>query len=1037
MRSKFKWIFTLIVAFTMQFSFAQEKTVTGVVSDNFGTVAGASVVVKGTTRGVTTDFDGVYSISAKAGDVLVVSFAGQTGSVTVGAGNTYDVKLEALTGEEIVVTGAMGIKRKADEITSNYQVVNSAEITQASNPNVVQSLAGKVSGLQVNTSSNSVNSDARIVINGPRSITQSNEALVVIDNAISSAGVLQSLAPEIIESMNIIKGQQGAALYGSAGANGVIIVVTKKGSVGSEDKLSVTLSNSVDFQTVAFLPKRQTRYGQGWFGEHIAFENGSWGGLTDPNVTVPVGFTQPDGSQVYAPYVGDNDNIKAFFKTGQVMQNGISISAGSMRNGYINLNINRQDRDFVVPGDIYKRTNFFVSSGKQVGKLSLQSNVQYYSTNTATATSADGSIYGNLLQGATTIPISAFANSGNDGRWNVYYENPYWLLDNNRAVGSTDYFNGGLSLNFEFNKNISLTWNPNVQISASDSSSWTNAITEAQDIHSDLFPINRRSTFLTSTGRSRSIYSDLLLNFDYDLVENLNFKANIGNNIRDIYSKSNQVGGQDLDIDGLYTYPNVISPYNPNQVSNTYGRSRSYAFFGNFDFNYKKYLNLNLTARYEGSSVLDPANDTFFYPSVGLSFIPTKAFESIKSDVLNELKIYGNYTSLGNASGINTYEVNPVISAATGYPFGDLTGYVINTSQTYQFIKPERNYTRDFGLSLGMFNNRLTLDAQYYYTETKDLITNVGASATSGIRNLKTNIGELHNTGFNIDLGYNPIKGKDGSFDWTGRVNFSTYKTIVDKVSDQADEVNLATYNGAGVFAVEGENFPIIKGIGYERDDQGRVIVDPISGDPLYTSNLINLGKVNPDFIIGFSNKFTYKGISLSSVFDFRSGGKFYSGTMYQLAWTGNLIESAENGRQGGFIFPNSVVNTGTADNPVYTENTSVVTGGNSYQTYQNYFSNDYAFKNNENNVLDATFFKVREIALGYDLPAKLFANSGIDAISFGVNGRNLFMWLPKTNRNYSDPENNFSSTSNAQGLITPNQYPAFRTYGFNVKLTF
>lgn len=1034
MRSKFKWIFTLIVAFTMQFSFAQEKTVTGVVSDDLGAVAGASVVVKGTTRGVTTDFDGNYSISAKAGDVLMVSFAGQSGSVTVGAGTVYDVKLGALVGEEVIVTGALGIKRKADEVTSNYQIVKGSEITQASNPNIVQSLAGKVSGLQINTTSNSVNSDTRIVINGPRSITGDNQALIVIDNAISTSGVLQSLAPEIIESVNIIKGQQGAALYGARGSNGVIIVVTKKGAAGNEDKLSVTLSNSVDFLSVAYLPERQTRYGQGWYGEHIAYENGAWGAQTDSNITVPVGFAQADGSQIMAPYVGNNDNIKDFFKTGQIMQNGLSISSGSTKTGYVNLSLNRQDRSFIVPGDTYKRTNFFLSSGKQVGKLLLQGNVQYFASSQKNAT---GIINDNLLQGATTIPTSAFANSGNDGRWTAYMLNPYWLLDHNRAVSTTDYFNGGLSLNYEFNKNISVTWNPNVQVTSTGSTSWSDAYTEAQDIHADIFPINRRSTFSDSSSMSRRIYSDILFNFNYDLTENLNFKANVGNNLQSNYTKVNQVGGQDLDINGLYTYLNVIAPSKPNEVTNAYSINRSYAFFANFDFNFKKYLNLNLTARYEGSSVLDSSKREFFYPSAGVSFIPTKAFPSIKGKVLHDLKVYANYTTLGNATTVNTYAINPTAGAATGYPYGNLTGYLYNTVQTFQFIKPERNFTRDFGFSVGFFDSRLTLDAQYYYTLTKDLITGIAPSYTSGITNLTTNIGELHNTGVNIDLGFNPIRGKDGSFDWSGRVNFSKYESIIDKVSDQADEVNLATYNGAGVFAVKGENFPMIKGIGYQRDDQGRVIINPTSGNPEYTSSLVNLGKVNPDFIIGFSNKFSYKGVTLGTVLDFRSGGHFYSGTMYQLAWTGNLIESAENGREGGFIFPNSVINTGTPANPVYTENTSVVTGGNSYKSYQNYFGNDYAFNNNENNVLDATFLKVREISLSYDLPSKLFANTGINGISFGVNGRNLFMWLPKTNRYYNDPEGNFSTGSNAQGLITPSQYPAYRTYGFNVKLTF
>ena len=323
MRSKFKWIFTLLLAFSMQFSFAQEKTITGVVSDASGPLPGASVVVKGTTRGTQTDFDGKYSISASAGETLVITFVGYTDfTAVVGASSTVNATLvQGVQIGEVVVVGAMGIKRIQNATTYSNQVVRSEELNQAANPNALQSLTGKVSGLQINTTNSSVNSTLRVVLRAPKSITQNNQALFVIDGAISTATIFQALPPETIESTDIIKGAQGAALYGSDGVNGVIIVTTKRGS--GKDKMTVNVTSAIDFTEVAYLPERQTRYGQGWDGQHYSYENGAWGPEMDGSLQ-PTGLPQADGSYLMLPYSSrGSDNIKDFFKVGTIMQNGV------------------------------------------------------------------------------------------------------------------------------------------------------------------------------------------------------------------------------------------------------------------------------------------------------------------------------------------------------------------------------------------------------------------------------------------------------------------------------------------------------------------------------------------------------------------------------------------------------------------------------------------------------------------------------------------------------------------------------------------
>ena len=1014
-----------------------------------GPLPGANVVVKGTTNvEYTTDFDGNYSIKAKSGDVLVVSFTGkEKQSVTVGAANKYDVVLAGFVGDEIVVTGALGIKRKADEVTTSYTEVKTAELVQAAAPTLADALVGKVSGLQITTTANGVSSSNRIVINGSRSITGSNQALIVIDNAISTADAFQSLPPGIVESVTVIKGAQGSALYGERGSNGVIMVTTKAGS-GEENKMQINVTSSVDFQEISYLPVRQTRYGQGWQGVNYANENGSWGPEFNGAI-LPVGLPQADGTYITAPFTGDSDNIKDFFRTGLVFQNSVSLSSGNLESGYLRLSLDRQDRNFVIDGDDLGRSSVSIRAGKKAGKFTIDGGAQYrttrISTSPANQSNDDYGIYALLLQTATNVPVESYANSGNNGHWNVYFRNPYWIRDNFRRSADTDFFSGNFSLKYDFNKNINIVWNPNVQLTTTGTTTFLNAFgtgnSPEDDIYSAYNPRNVVSLFQDRTSMGRDLYSDILVNFDYKLTEDISFKANVGNNLYEEYSRVNDVGGDNLDVYGtFYNYDNVLNPTPARQLSNNSFKRKSYSFFANVDLGYKEFLTLNITGRNDWSSLLDESANSYFYPGVGLSFIPTKAFPGLKSDILNYVKLYASYTGTGNSTAVAPYAISETGSIPSGFPFGDLPSFVVNQTPTYRFIQPERNYTRDFGISLGFFKDRLTFDGQYYYTETKDLITRATASSTSGLSNALLNVGELHNTGFNLDLGFTPIKAKEsGMFEWSGKINLSKYKTVVDEIAPGQDEVNLYTdaSQPVGVFAVKGEEFPMLKGVGYLRDDQGRVILNATTGNPEYTSEFINFGKTTPDYVLGMTNMFSYKGVTLKTVFDYRSGGVFFSGVRNQLAWTGNLVESAENGRAGGFIFPNSSYDSN--GDGVYEANTTLVTGGTSYASYQNFFTNDNNGNNAEPNVLDGTALKLREVSLSYTFPKSVIDNLGLSNLSLGINGRNLFMWLPKENKYYADPETSDTSggNQNALGFTSAGQYPMTRTYGFTLNLTF
>jgi len=1069
MRSKFKWIFTLLIALTMQFSFAQEKTVTGTVSDNSGPLPGANVVVQGSKTGTQTDVDGKFSIKAKAGDVLVFSFVGMAdASAKVGASNTVNVKMQDGVNLEEVIVGAMGIKRTKDATVSAQKQIGAAELTQANNPNAVAALTGKVSGLTISSLANGVSPTLKIVLRGSRSITGNNEALVVIDNVISTASILQLLPPDVIENVNVIKGAQGAALYGAQGVNGVIIVTTKKGS--KAEKFTVGLNSSVDYESVNFVAQRQEEYGQGWTNDpgwnfpnlangnpdprngsgFVAIENGSWGpAFNDPRFVgqqVPVGLPQADGQFFMTDWKPIKDNIKDFYQTGVTTQNGFDVNVGGL-NSYVTLGVNKRSSGYVVDGDQLARTSFNLRAGKTLGKFKIDGTVNYA---TQTTSQTDSDLLDDLLQVATNIPVSRFANSGNEGHWTVYAKNPYWLSKTNRNDNRTDFFNGSVALAYDINSHISANYTANVQLSATNAQShvdgWFNESYVSNfapydyygAIHplSDLGQLNSPSSFSANQSYSSNIYSDLIFNFDYDLSKDLNLKLNVGNNIQDRTFRVTTQGGDNLDVPGFYHITNVLNPYNPSSLDNRLVQTRRVAGFLNADFNYKNYLFVNATSRMEQFSAV---KSSYFYPSVGASFIPTKAFDGLKNDVLNYLKVNASWTKVGNTTAVGAYQTNDLVVLASGFPFGSLGSLAYNAAPTDPNIRPEFVTTTEFGVQLGLFNDKINLEASYYVAKTSDLITRATASSASGNSSLLTNIGDLENKGFEIDLGFSPVKTKD--FKWDVKTNYSTAKTKIIALAAGATSVNLLSNSEVGVFAEVGEEFPLIKGTAFVRSPDGSIVVNA-DGTPQKTSTFEKLGKGTPDYILGFTNSFDYKGLKLTVVGDYRTGASAYSEAKRLLLFTGGDLETVGFDRTQGYVVPNSVQYNATTN--TYTANTTPGLGAN-YASTLNFFTTTWR-TTGEANMVDAAALKIREIALSYALPKEITSKLGLSTFKVGINARNPFVFLadgsflsPKNggaNNGYFDPEASFSG-GNAQGYSNIGQYPTTRTFGASINLTF
>ncbi|WP_264543470.1 MULTISPECIES: SusC/RagA family TonB-linked outer membrane protein [Flavobacterium] len=1035
MRSKFKWIFTLLMALTMQFSFAQEKTITGTVSDASGPLPGVNVVVQGTTRGVQTNFDGSYSIKAKEGEKLVYSFMGM-GTVTkvVGASSVMNATMQddaATQLKEVVVT-AVGIKKRQDAITSENQVVKAKEITQAANPNVVQSLTGKVSGLQINTTSSGVAATTKVVLRGARSISSSNEALVVIDGAISNIATLQQIAPELIDNVNVLKGAQGAALYGSDGVNGVIIVNTKKGSKG--DKLSVNVNSAVDFSSIAYMPQSQLRYGQGWDGTFSSFENGSWGPEFDGSMQ-PVGLPQPDGTYFMAPYSPIKDHMKNFFKNGTIYQNGISLSGGDINSGYFNFGANRTQNDFVVEGDELKQNSFLFRAGKKIGKWSLEGNVNYITQDIKQVGQGtiNASLYDDLLNTASNIPVELFSAGINSSHWNVYYLSPYWRIKNQREFRETNRFTAGVTLGYEINKNIDVSYLANLRLNNFANMNYDNGFV---DTYSATYGARGKgfvSQYFKGNQSDRIYYGDLLVNFNYNLTDNISLKANLGNNLQDTRQEFVNQGGTNLEVPGIYNMSNVLNPAQPSTLDNRTVQKRKIGVFANIDLGYKDYLFLNLTGRNDWSSVFAKNNNSYFYPSAGVSFVPTKAF-GLEDSFLNYAKVTANYTRVGNDNGVQPYDINKVVALGDGFPFAN-NSYVLDRTLTNPGITPEFVTTKEVSAKLGFLKDRITLSGSYYVTDTDDLITDVSTSSTTGAFSLLDNVGSMQTKGNEIELGVTPFRSEEPrGFTWDARLSYTHYKSIITKVSADANAVELRNAGIVGIFAEVGEEYPLIKGTSYLRDDYGRVIVDD-NGLPTIDNNFKKLGSATPDYILGFNSAISYKGFRLSTTIDYRTGHKFYSNTKSTMAFNGKLIETAEN--RTGFIMPNSSYDyNGDGSIGADEANGSIVTAAGGTPSYINYVNNFYTGAA-ENFVLDASALKIRELSLGYTLDPKFTSKLGLEALSFSVNARNFYTWLPKQNKGYNDPETAEGTGNLTSGLAFNNRYPNQKTIGFALNLKF
>ena len=1047
MRLKFKWIYTLVLVLSIQFSFAQEKTVSGVVSEGTNPVPGANVVVKGTKNGVQTDFDGKYSIKAKVGDVLVVSFVGmQDVSAKVGASNSLNFKFQKGNVLEEVVVTSFGIKRDRKSLGYSTPKIDATELTASKATNVTNQLAGKVAGVRVSGSGGAFTGSS-VIIRGFTTFTGSNQPLYVVDGVpIDNSGggtPLQTgpslsnraidINPEDIESIVVLKDAASTALYGSRGASGVISITTKKGKKG--EKSSISYNSSVAIGNVNRLPKYQNEYAQGSNGALTTTQIGSVntpGGWTitswGPKIagqTITNAFGQTETLQAYP------DNIKDIFKQTYNVQNNISFSGGSDKSTY-RIAYGNTEETYVLDNNKLVRNNLTFTGNSQVTeKLNVGASFTY-TDNTSNRT-LQGNQLSNPLFRAYFIPRT-YNLSGlpfEDATGKQLYpggeDNPYWSIKNNKYSDKVNRILGNFNAKYNF-------------------TSWLNADfkvgTDFYNITSKGFDEigNRGGGFTGSSGSGVGGIVDRVsnvhnINSYFTLNANKKFNdftlsGTLGNEVNNNYSFASSVFGYGLVVPGFDNLKNALT-YQPSQGSTN---TKLYGVFSDVAVEYKNFLSVDLKARNDWSSTLSPANNSIFYPAISGSFVLTEAFPSIKlNDKISLIKFRASAGEVGKgapAYGTDSYYAQASASDGFGpvinFPFNGQAGFSLSDAAGNAALTPE--FTREvaFGTELGFFNNRLTIDATMYNRNTRNVILSVPVSAGSGVTSVLKNAGKLSTKGVELMVSGTPIKTQQ--FSWDLSVNYTKYKSMVDELAPGVSNIFLGGFTTPNIRLVAGDEYGQIYGTAYQRNATGQLLINPTTGLPLVTSGVQKIGNPNPKFTMGITNNFTYKNFSLYVLLDVRKGGDQYSRNIADVQRNGVASETAEYPRFNA---------DGTANTPylfegVYASGTSAGQPNTTKVNAQNYYGNSGKYVAAEGYIYDTSWFRVREVSFSYKINSKILSKTPFKQLEVGAFGRNLFLSAP--NYPHFDPEQNALGISNAQGLEF-NSLPNTRTFGFNLKV--
>lgn len=996
--------------------------VTGVVTNSKGEpLSGVSIKVKGSEQGTVTDGDGKFSINVPEGTVLVFTYVGfLVKEINTGSQSMLSVELEitAKAMNEVVVT-ALGIERKKSTLTYSAQTVNTKSITEAREVNVVNSLQGKVAGLNINSAGSGVGADARVVLRGNRSISGDSQPLYVVDG-VPIRGNPTNLSQDNIASIDVLKGPNAAALYGSAAQNGAIVIETKKGRVG---KVNIGLNNTFMMQRPIHSIEFQNQFGQGLGGNYNKVAEAAWGPALDGQMVGTWSLNPADAGKEYA-FLPNPDNQKDVFQTGYNMANNITASVGGEKTQTF-FSYTFTKAAGILPGNDLKRHNISVRMTNKLAKgLMLDTKLEYINQDIDNKLEEGESNFNPLRQiyrmpsNISTEMAKQYEFVNTDGRvlqnyWNpatTTGANPYWTLNRNLNNYKLERILAMTSLSYSFTDELKI-----MVRGSYDGASNGNEI----KLHNDTYTRAPLGRYTVSKGNDYIFNGDLLLSYTNKKGGDWDYGASVGSNLRQQrgnFLSSNT--GVSMIIPNFFAISNTNLPVTTFDPGNSVDVQSIYAFA---NVGWKDMLFLDVTGRNDWSSTLPADNRSYFYPSVGVSAILSEMIKGLPS-AISYAKLRGSWAQVGN--GAQPYMLTRTASFAAGGNNGFLT---LGSTLPNPDLKPERTLSTELGLDLRFFSDRLGLDITAYKTNTRDQLFTVALPVGSGASQFYTNGGDIENRGIELMLSGTPIRR--AGFNWDLNLNFSTYKSMVNEISDERPRVVVGNDPYVREFVIEqGKPYGEIYSRGFQRDADGNVLVGA-NGIPLITSGrTVRIANFNPDWTAGLSSSFSYKDFSLSFLIDHRQGGSLVSMTDAILYGDG-MVDGTIVGRDGTLVFGENVF---TNENAVQADGSH-----NNLATRAETFWTTVGGRNTpvgEAFVSDATNTRLRELTLGYSFPKSIWGRWPISGIKLSLVGRNLF-FLHRAAKSI-DPDYMQGTGPDSEGFqsFAP---PTTRSFGLNLKIDF
>jgi TonB-linked SusC/RagA family outer membrane protein len=1058
-------MFMLFAALT----FGQDRTITGTVTDEAGLpVAGASVRIKGTRTGVAADNNGQFRILAKAGDVILVTGAGiEPAEITVGASSTVtiSVKKAVLTGSEVVVT-ALGIRRTEKALGYAVSKVDPNTVLQKSEPDLLKGLQGKVPGVDIRQSQGVPGSATRIQIRGNSTFSLETQPLIVVDgvpysntqlttSSQTSAGGaygsgLANLDPNDIESFNILKGAAAASLYGSRASRGVIVITTKSGSGKKGAKsLNVTLKSSASIENIANLPEYQNSYGTGAQNRAGGGSNGSWGGkFGSGNVydaggnvvrastsgvdSVPAWGTyltaypelfDANGRTGYKAYP---NNVKDLFNTGRLFENSIGVNGGE-GNTVFNLTVSNVNHLGYVENSSYTRNNISVGGQTKYKNLTIGGNIGYTRSKQKSGffgiAQAFTTQFGRSLIMGRSWDIAGFPSEDRAGRPLSFiagqYTNPIWGAYHNTITTREERIVANFRASYKLNSWININYN----LGANSSGIFRDEIIDefSPGVGSGLGQITEDGL------RQLELQPTLVAVFTPKIGKDWSLDFKVGSDFNQRTSRRQANVGADLVVPGIFSITNTVTK---TFSADSRSKRRLVGTFADATLGYKNFAFINVTGRQDRTSTLPYANSSYFYPGISGSLVWTDAFK-LKSNWLDYGKIRVGYAKVGNDANPHNGEDLFGISTTNflGQPYASRGSQTVDPNLTPEFTKE-----LEIGTDLSLFKRRVGIDFTWYDKRSTDLIYPIGVPVTTGYQSFFTNIGEISNVGIEAGLTVRPIVGKN--LTWEVKGVFTKNKNIVEKLVDGLIRDNL----GSIAYIEAGFPYGYLRGTDVARAPDGQILIDAATGWPIEDQEQRMIGDPNPDWKMGITNNISYKGISLSVVWDMTKGGDFYSETVTSLLGRGVTRDTKDRET-------NRVVAGVYADpNNIYTP---LLVGGKQVPNQTRISTNDLFFStssiagsfaingHDKYNTFDGTVYRLREITLGYELPRSFVKKLKLSAVSLSVSGRNLWYLAPNVPKytNY-DPEVNSLGSGNLQG-IELSAAPTTKRFGVNLNVTF